>query len=135
MARKIGTTAFWLYAAPGYAERPSADWAFIAYDSKLDHVVEQQWLRTFAAGRPVVFRANDLARQAAAARAGVRIAMLPCFLAYQDPGLAALPMDFKRATRDIYLVVHSDLRRMPAIRAVLQFVAEQVASFMPPPGA
>jgi DNA-binding transcriptional LysR family regulator len=135
VTRKIGTMEFWLYAAPGYTARPPAEWAFIAYDAKLDHVVEQQWLLGFAGARAVVFRANDLACQAAAARAGVGIAMLPCFMAYQDPGLIALPDALTRATRDIYLVVHSDLRRMPAVRAVLDFVAEQVAAGMPPPGA
>ncbi|NPD66103.1 LysR family transcriptional regulator [Lichenicola cladoniae] len=135
VARKIGTMEFWLYAAPGYADRPSAEWEFVAYDHTLDHVVEQKWLIAFAAGRSIVFRANDLACQAAAARAGVGIAMLPCFLSYRDPELVALSIDLERATRDIYLVVHSDLRRMPAVRAVLEFVADQVSAGMPPAGA
>ena len=135
VSRKIGTMEFWLYAAPGYDARPEAVWEFIAYDAKLDHVVEQQWLMEFVGDRPVVFRANDLGCQAAAARAGVGIAVLPCFLAYRDPGLVAVQADRKSATREIYLVVHSDLRRMPAVRAVLEFVAEQVTADMPPPGA
>jgi DNA-binding transcriptional LysR family regulator len=135
VARKIGTMEFWIYAAPGYTERPPADWEFLAYDMTLDHVVEQKWLFAFVGDRPVVFRANDLACQAAAARAGLRIAALPRFLAYQDPGLVALQVDLKPATRDIFLVVHSDLRRMPAVRAVLEFVAEQVAIGMPVAGA
>jgi DNA-binding transcriptional LysR family regulator len=135
VARRIGTMEFWLYAAPRYAEKPPAAWEFVAYDPTLDHVAEQKWLMAFAAGRPVVFRSNDLACQAAAARAGVGIAALPCFLACEDPGLVPLAVDLKRPTRDIYLVVHTDLRRMPAVRAVLEFVAEQVATGMPPPGA
>ncbi|WP_419729739.1 LysR family transcriptional regulator [Lichenicola sp.] len=132
VARKIGTVEFDLYAAPGYANRPAAEWDFIAYDVSLDHVLEQQWLLAIAADRPVVFRANDLGCQAAAARAGVGIAALPCFLAVQDPGLVPVAVDRPRAARDMYLVVHADLRRMPAVRAVLEFVAEQVAGGMPP---
>ena len=135
VARKIGTMEFWLYGAPGYAEADQAEWQFIAYDKSLDNVQEQKWLLNFAASRPVVFRANDLACQAAAARGGVGVAALPVFMAYQDTGLVAMPADIKRAERDIFLVVHSDLRRMPAVRAVLEFVAEQVATCMPPPGA
>ena len=135
LARKIGAMEFWLYAAPGYEERPQAEWQFLAYDASLDHVLEQQWLRAFAGDRPIVFRANDLACQVAAARAGIGIAALPCFLAYRDPGLVAVSVELKRAVRDIYLVIHADLRRMPAVRAVLEFVAEQVAIGMPPPGA
>jgi DNA-binding transcriptional LysR family regulator len=60
--------------------------------------------------------------------------VLPCFLAWQDPELEALKVDIKRPTREIYLVVHSDLRRMPAVRAVLEFVAEHVASGIPRAG-
>ena len=132
VARRIGRVEFDLYAAPGYANRPADEWEFVAYDPTLDHVLEQKWLLAFAADRPIVFRANDLGCQAAAARAGVGIAALPCFLAETDPGLVAVPVDLKRAARDMYLVVHADLRRMPAVRAVLEFVAEQVAVGMPP---
>ena len=135
VTRKIGTMEFWLYAAPGYDAKPEAEWEFIAYDHSMDDAVEQAWLREFAGDRPIVFRANDLVSQIAAARAGVGIAALPCFVALPDPALAALTVDLKRATRDIYLVVHTDLRRMPAVRAVLEFVAEQVAEGMPLAGA
>jgi DNA-binding transcriptional LysR family regulator len=134
VARKLGSMEFWLYAAPSYAERPESEWEFIAYGTALDHVLEQQWLREFAGDRPIVFRSNDLASQTAAARAGIGIAVLPCFLAYQDAGLTALPVDLKPASRDIYLIVHADLRRMPAVRAVLEFVAEQIIEGMPAPG-
>ena len=134
VARRIGAVEFRLYAAPGYAARPEPDWQFLAYDRSLDHVAEQRWLTAFTADRPVVFRSNDLACQAAAARAGVGIAVLPRFMADQDPALVALPVDGAAATRDIYLVVHADLRRMPAVRAVLEFVADQVAAGMPSSG-
>ena len=98
VVRKIGTMEFCLYGAPGYVNRPPAEWEFIAYDAKLEHVVEQQWLTEFRGKRPIVFRANDLACQAAAARAGVGIAV-------------------------------------PAVRAMLEFVADQVAIGVPRSGA
>jgi len=134
VARKLGSMEFWLYAAPGYDVRSAAEWEFIAYGTALDHVLEQQWLRDFAADRKIVFRANDLASQVAAVRAGIGIAVLPCFLAYQDPRLAPLSVEMTAAARDIYLIVHADLRRMPAVRAVLEFVAEQIIEGMPASG-
>lgn len=75
VTRKVGALDFRLYAAHGYTERPPADWQFIAYDTRLDHVQEQKWLVEFADERPIVFCANDLGCQAAAARAGVGIAV------------------------------------------------------------
>jgi DNA-binding transcriptional LysR family regulator len=134
-SRKIGTMEFWLYAAPGYEDKPQTEWEFVAYDPSLDQALEQVWLHDFAGDRPIVFRANDLVSQIAAARAGIGIAALPCFVASRDRELAPLSVDMKRAARDIYLVVHADLRRVPAVRAVLDFIAQQVAKGMPPPGA
>ncbi|CAH2602133.1 LysR family transcriptional regulator [Rhodovastum atsumiense] len=129
VARRLGCMAFGLYAAPGYLQdRPPAAWDFIAYDGSLEHVPQQAWLRQVAADRPVVFRSNDLASQIAAARAGVGIAALPCFLADEDAGLAKLPVRLPACARDIWLVVHADLRRMPAVRAVMEFLARQVAA-------
>ncbi|MGI4956600.1 MAG: LysR family transcriptional regulator, partial [Janthinobacterium lividum] len=113
VARKIGSMEFWLYAAPGYEDRPQSEWEFIAYGTALDHVPEQRWLQEYAGDRPIVFRANDLASQVAAARAGVGIAALPCFLSYGDTELVALSVDHKSVARDIYLIVHADLRWMP----------------------
>ncbi|MGI4881507.1 MAG: LysR family transcriptional regulator [Janthinobacterium lividum] len=134
VTRKIGSMEYWLYGAPGYADRPPADWQFIAYGTQLDHIPEQRWLSDYAADRPIVFRTNDLASQVAAARVGIGVAVLPCFLAYRDAGLVALASDQIPVVRDIYLTVHADLRRMPAVRAVLEFIAEQVTSGMPSPG-
>ena len=131
VTRRIGVMEFWLYAAQGYEARPAEAWQFLAYDASLDHVPEQAWLRGFAGERPIVFRSNDLASQAAAARAGMGIAVLPCFLAHGDARLVALSVDVKPVARDIHLVVHSDLRRVAAVRAVLDFVADQVADGMP----
>lgn len=132
LTRRVGGMQFWLYAAPGYQERPPSEWQFLAYDVSLDHVPEQQWLRTFAAGRPIVFRSNDLASQAAAARVGMGIAALPCFLAQGDAGLVPLSVDLTPVTRDIHLVIHADLRKMAAVRAVMNYIATQISEGMPP---
>jgi DNA-binding transcriptional LysR family regulator len=117
---------------PGRSQtRPQAEWEFIAYDKSLDLAIEQAFLRAFAGDRPIVLRTNSLACQIATARAGIGIAALPCFAAYEDPGLVTLSIDLERAVSDIYLVVHADLRRVPAVRSVLDFVAGQVATGMP----
>jgi DNA-binding transcriptional LysR family regulator len=128
VTRRIGTMVFGFYAAPGYGETtPAADWRFIAYDAPLDHIPQQRWLHDFAAGRAVVFQANDIASQIAATRAGLGVAALPHFLARNDPQLAPVAVDISPVSRDIWLVVHADLRRMPAVRAVMDFIAEQAA--------
>ena len=86
IARKIGSFGFSLYAARAYLkETPPHAFAFIAYDSSMDDAPQQKWLRTIAAGRETVLRTSDLENQAAAARTGVGLAVLPHFLGDRDP--------------------------------------------------
>jgi DNA-binding transcriptional LysR family regulator len=124
IARKIGHFGFGLYGAPSYLkETPPHAFAFIAYDASMDEAPQQQWLKTIAGNRAVVLRTSDLENQAAAARASVGLAALPHFLGDRDDGLARHEVGGKQVGRDVWLVVHRDLRRAPAVRAVMEFLA------------
>ncbi len=131
-ARQIGSMAFELYGAPDYLrDRDPAEWQFVAYDASLDAVPQQAWLRRFAGSRPIVFRANDLASQMAAVRSGVGLGALPRFLAGTDPGLVRVERT-EAIARPIWQAVHADLRRTPAVRAVMDFISQQVAGLGAP---
>lgn len=131
VSRRIGRMDYGLYAAPSYLERRPTEWQFIAYDASLDHVPEQVWLRSFAGGRKIVFKSNDLASQFAAARSGIGIAALPWFMGERDARLTALPIENVPPSRDIHLVVHADMQASQAARAVTAFIAGKVASDLP----
>ena len=127
VARQVGTLAYGLYAARGYFARlPEDAWAFVGYDENLDHTPQQRWLLSVSRGRPLVFRANDLASLHAAAAAGMGIGALPRFIGDADPGLERLAADASAASRDLWLAVHPDLRRSPRIRLVLDYLAEVI---------
>lgn len=123
IARKVGYFEFGLYGAPSYLrETPPHAFAFIAYDSSMDDAPQQQWLKQIAGSREIVLRTNDLENQAAAARAGMGLAALPEFLGSRDPRLERYDAGLKPAGREVWLVVHRDLRRTPAVRAVASFL-------------
>jgi DNA-binding transcriptional LysR family regulator len=126
VTRKLGGMAYGLYAAQPYAaSREPDDWVFLGYDESLDHVPQQRWLKRVAAGRPMVFRTNDLASLYEAARAGMGAAALPCFLAAADGRLARLPAEgADEAMRELWLLVHKDLRRSPRVRAAMDFLVD-----------
>lgn len=127
VARRLGIMQFALYAAESYAHIcRSSDWEFIAYDEEFDHTPQQQWLRKMAGNRPIVCEVSDITSQYAAVRAGVGIAVLPCFLAEPDGQLVRLHVDVEPFSREIWLVVHRDLRRAQPIRAVMDFITELV---------
>lgn len=137
VARRIGQISYGLYAAPGYAALPADQWQFIAYDLSFDHLPEQKWIYEMAAGRRIGFRSNDLMSQLAAARGGMGVAALPRYLAGMTAGVdagdgvAAVPGEARTLARDFYLVVHADMRRQTAIRAVMDFIAEVFAREFP----
>ena len=124
IARKIGRFGFSLYGAQAYLkETPPHAFAFIAYDSSMDDAPQQKWLRTIAAGRETVLRTSDPENQAAAARTGVGLAVLPHFLGDRDPELERHDAMSAPPDRDIWLLVHRDLRRAPIVRAVMDFLS------------
>ncbi|MBB6486362.1 LysR family transcriptional regulator [Rhizobium lusitanum] len=131
LVRRIGVMRFGLYAVPAVAQMPDSDWAFIGYDSAMEHLTQQTWLRSLLEGRPIVFRATDVFGQLEAARAGLGVVALPAFLGDGEAGLTRLPVAIPSPARDIWLVTYPDLRRSPAIRAVMDFVTEMIGRGCP----
>ena len=65
-----------------------------------------------------------LEAQRSAVRAGVGLAALPRFLGESDPLLVRVDVGDGGVTREVWLIVHRDLRRAPAVRAVMEFLTE-----------
>ncbi|MBM6445155.1 MULTISPECIES: LysR family transcriptional regulator [Pseudomonas] len=127
VVRKLGQMSFALYASPEYVaiHRPE-DWTFIAYDAQFADMPQQQWLLGIAGNRAVGCELSDISSHLTAARAGAGVAALPSFLGDEDPGLVRLEQKGPPFSRDIWLVVHRDLRRSTPVRAVMDFVAKAV---------
>lgn len=125
VARKIGSVAFALYASPAYLALHVAEaFVFIAYDDSMENSAQQRWLKASAGTRAIVLRANNLETQWAAACAGVGIALLPHFLGDRDSGLQRLTVDNQDRVQEVWLIVHDDLRKAPAVRAVMDFLVD-----------
>ncbi|MBV8926997.1 MAG: LysR family transcriptional regulator [Bradyrhizobium sp.] len=122
--RRIGSFGFSLYGSPAYLEKnPPHAFAFIGYDISMAESPQEVWLGTIIGDREVVLRTNDLETQAAAARSGLGLAALPHYLGDGDPRLQRHVVTQKPVTRDVWLAVHRDLRQVPAVRAVMEFLA------------
>lgn len=125
VARKIGTMGFGLYANSSYARLTTPQrWQFIAFDQSHAEIPQQQWLLGIAGDRPVVCELNYISEHLIAARAGVGVAGLPLFLGEVDSDLTRIQADVPPFSRDIWLVVHRDLRHSRPVRAVMDFVAD-----------
>jgi DNA-binding transcriptional LysR family regulator len=122
VTRKVGRMAFALYAHRSYAYLAAPErWQFIAFDQNFTHMPQQQWLLGIAGDRPVACELNHISEHLIAVRVGVGVAGLPCFLGDRDRDLVRIYEDAPYFARDIWLVVHRDLRKTPAVRAVMDF--------------
>ncbi|MFT4246950.1 MAG: LysR substrate-binding domain-containing protein [Pseudomonas sp.] len=73
----------------------------------------------------LVLRSNSADVQRGAVRAGVGVALLADLPGNAgDPAMACLPGGGKVLERELWLVVHRDLRRAPAVRAVAEFLVQ-----------
>jgi len=126
VARRVATIAFDLYASPAYRRQIEAGEppAFIGFDRDSDFIFEASWLtRQFPNGR-FAFRANSQMSQAAAARAGYGVALLPRYLAANDPGLVPVVLSDPLPTREVWLLIRRDLTKVPSIRTVADYLVE-----------
>jgi DNA-binding transcriptional LysR family regulator len=124
VTRKVGTMDFGLYAHRSYAHLAEPErWQFIAFDQSFAYMPQQSWLLGIAGDRPVACELNHISEHLIAARAGAGVAGLPCFLGERDRDLVRIHEDVPSFAREIWLVVHHDLRKTPAVRAVMDFVA------------
>jgi len=134
VARRVAEVAFAFYAAPSYLEgRLAVDYdadCFLGHDEAQVSTPQERWLAKEAPQRRVVFRCNSSAALGVAARSGIGVALLPCFLADGDPALRRL-VDPVPVTHEIWLLVHGDLRRTPRVRAVIEWVDDLFARAAP----
>lgn len=125
-AHSIGEMGYGLYAAHRYAERPSDAWEFLGYDDSLMQVPQQRWLSQVAGHRRFVLRSNDLTALFNAVRKGLGIAVLPHFLAAEDESLSLISDPICPTVRQIWLVMHPDVKRSPRVRLMADLLVELI---------
>jgi DNA-binding transcriptional LysR family regulator len=129
VARKLAKVGYGLYGSREYlGGRPAKDMEFLGPAESEDHLPQHKWLRAIAGDREYSLRANDLSALLGAVRAGLGVTVLPHVLARHDRGLRQVPTASPAPSRDLWLVFHGDVRRVPAIRAVVDHLTAIVRS-------
>src|SRR5262249_26912980 len=126
VATRMGTIAFGLYASPPYGKRLAAGAApaFIGFDEASDFIAEAAWLLRQFGDRRFSFRGNSQTAHAAAARAGYGVALLPRYVAAGNPGLVQVSLGERLPERDLWLLIRRDLKKIPRIRAVTDYLTQ-----------
>jgi len=135
VARKVRQVAVGLYAAPDYVARqgnPERIDDLLAHDligpdQNLGELAIADHMGPAIRDR-FVLRTDSHPAQMAAARAGLGIAACQVPLGDADAQLVRVLPDVTLETLDVWLVTHENLAKAPAIRAVLEHLAEAFAA-------
>ena len=133
ITRRIATLQYGFYASPEYAANlaTGAQPAFIAFDDASEYVPEAAWAKRFMSGKRVTLHSNSQTAQAAAARSGAGVALLPALLARNTAGLVPVEFAEKPPPRELWMLMRPDVARLARVRAVadhLVQVFEETAS-------
>jgi DNA-binding transcriptional LysR family regulator len=134
--RKLADVAWTVYGAPAYLERHGAlaapadlkAHAVIGWDELASGINAAEWLAAVVPPAAVVYRTNSLVNQCTAAKEGIGLAVLPCYLGDPDSALVrAWGKPLPELTRELWIVTHADLKRTARVRAFFDVVGEGLA--------
>lgn len=88
--------------------------------------IYRTWLEENGLEGAVAVRHASVTGVLSAVRAGVGLAVLPCFIAEHDPTLIRCLPSKPSTKRGLWLLTHERLRHTPRVRVVLDFLAERL---------
>jgi DNA-binding transcriptional LysR family regulator len=131
LVRRIGAVDLALYASRNYAESRRVgpgdfDFARVEILTWVEEMATLRggpWLAERAEHSSVALRVNTTRLLFDACRAGLGVAILPCFGADRDPDLVCLMPPQEVLSIDAWVVMHRDLSQTARVRAAAEFLA------------
>jgi DNA-binding transcriptional LysR family regulator len=129
-SRFLAPFGYAVYASPAYLAakgKPRGDdfagHDLVGIDDSVGDPPEKQWMRRHARQARVVLRSNNTYALLRAAVAGIGLTVLPCYLAAGQDLVRVVPPE-EVAVKELWLVLHKDLRGAARIRAIVDFLVE-----------
>jgi DNA-binding transcriptional LysR family regulator len=135
--RKLADVAWAIYGARAYLKgrrvarrvRDLGAHMLIGWDETAMGIRVAEWFATVAPPSSVTYRTNSLVNQLNAAKAGIGLAALPCYLGDPESELArALPDPIPELAGELWIVTHVDLRRTARVQAFFELVGGGLAA-------
>lgn len=135
--RRVGRMTYSVYGSRDYVEKhpiiegePLGGRHFIVWDDSHSYMPAAIWLANEYPGCKIALVTSSLPSQIAAVRAGLGLAVIPDFLTVKDDFIRVIPSD-QMFEAQVWLVTHADLVASTRVRAVSDFLSEQVMSSDP----
>lgn len=135
--RRLAQVAWAFYASPGYLAENSGSLpsvaelerhALIGWEYGTTQIAAAQWLSQAVPHDAFVYRSNSLVNQLVAARSGIGLALLPCYLGDSENGVVrAMNPPAPGLEGELWMVAHADLKGTARVRAFFDVVGEGLA--------
>ncbi|MGK9169179.1 LysR family transcriptional regulator [Inquilinus limosus] len=128
VGRRVAGIAFAVYAAASHpaaragAVDPAAH-AWVTPDDSLAGTAVARWMRQALPAAAVALRTDSLVEMCRAARAGIGLAALPCYLGDTSEGLVRIATPTVPESAALWVLTHEDLRRTARVSAFTEFAA------------
>jgi DNA-binding transcriptional LysR family regulator len=100
----------------------------IGWDEPGARIAASDWVAQHVPAEQIVYRSNSLVNQLMTVRAGVGIAVLPCYLADPDPGVRRLTATIPEIAGELWIATHKDLKETARVRAFLSIIGDGIAA-------
>lgn len=136
VGKSLCTLAVAIYAGKVYLQRNGRIEDFAAHpwvgpDDSLAHV---RWIRSLRKNYPdlpMPYRINTVHGMMQAAKAGMGLVILPCYVGDAEPELVRLRPPSVEPGNKLWLLTHPDLRQVARVRAFFEFVSGELARLRP----
>jgi DNA-binding transcriptional LysR family regulator len=125
MGHGLSASREYLEARPFGGDDSFQGHTVVGYHESLSRMPEARWLDDRAKGARFAVRANRVDALLVAAASGIGLAVLPCYMADSDSRLVRLLGPEQVVSRDLWLVMHRDSRRIGRFRAFADFLAAE----------
>jgi DNA-binding transcriptional LysR family regulator len=134
VTRKLADVTLYLYGSVDYLERsaPISSMTDLRHHSFIGYIEEFDFGSELNTGLPQdedIYRprlaSTNLVAQAAATVAGGGLCFLPYYMVEREPTLRPVLRDQLSITREVWLMIHADLRDVARVRAVADFLAQE----------
>lgn len=132
--RKLADVAWNVYGAASDVEKSGARphdlgrHSVIGWEEAAGGIMAADWLNRNVPAEAFVYRTNSIVNQFLAAKAGIGLALLPCYLGDPEPDLVRVFAEpLPDLTGELWIVTHADLKRTARIRAFFDVVGDGLA--------
>ncbi|PCC97982.1 LysR family transcriptional regulator [Halopseudomonas pelagia] len=111
---------------PGTSIATLASQPWIGSGARLQDAALNQWMEKNRLHAACIYRVDTLVSIFSAIRAGMGLAVLPCYLAGDDPDLVQLTDPIPELEYGLWFLMHPDLRGVVRFHALMDFLTESI---------